>query len=109
MFTYDIASLDTNYSSDVNPLHLSRKHQCYHCAVPFTDYNFLCHLIEAQSKIPFILKFHLGETFRCHWKTDDFCGSQSDPASYPSPPRPWIQSENIEPNDLTFIAEQVSL
>ena len=53
--------------------------------------------------------FPQGETFRCHWKTEDFCGGENDSGSFPSPPRPWNQSENIGPDDLTFVAEQVSV
>ncbi len=49
-----------------------------------------------------------GETFRCHWKTDDFCDTSNNLSSHPDPPKPWLQSENIGPNDLTFVAEQVS-
>ena len=45
-----------------------------------------------------------GETFRCHWKTDDV---PSPGSTYPSPPQPWCSSDHVGAEDLTFVAEQV--
>ncbi len=65
---------------------------------------YLLQMSMVKLRIPF-----QGETFRCHWKTDDFCDNDADDSSsYPAPPKPWLKSENIGRNDLTFVAEQVS-
>jgi len=46
----------------------------------------------------------LGETFRCRW---DAVVESNIGAEFPRPPQPWTDSENVTPDELTFVAEQV--